>query len=96
MHADVQCHDDVKKKKNKHLSNIGIFFGSLQSTPLTRDLAPRSMLRRGRESWVNYQIFMLHVELCDTTNKRFLLDTTNKGCLLTLTMMIFQRTNLIG
>jgi hypothetical protein len=53
------------------------------------------MLRRGR-SWINYRIFMLHVDPHDTTNKRFLLDTTNKGCLLTSTMMNFRRSDLIG
>jgi hypothetical protein len=41
------------------------------------DLAPRSTIRRGR-SWVNYGIFIHHVELHDTSNKRFHLDTTNK------------------
>jgi hypothetical protein len=74
-------------RKRTSNSNIGDFSGSLQSTPLTRDLAPRSTLRRGRRSWVNYRIFFHHVDLRDTTNKRFLLDTTNKGLLLMLMMM---------
>jgi hypothetical protein len=90
-------HDVTMMQKRKEQTIlIGDFSGSLQSTPLTRDLAPRSTIRRGRESWVNYRIFMLHVELHDTTNKRFLLDTTNKMFLLTLMMKNFQRTNLIG
>jgi hypothetical protein len=93
MHDDARRHDDMKKKITRN-SIIGDFSGSLQSTPLTRDLAPRSTIRRGR-SWLNYQIFMLHLDPHDTTNKRFLLDTTNKGCLLTSTM-IFLRTNLLG
>jgi hypothetical protein len=95
MHADAQRHNDAKKKRTNN-SNIRDFSGSLQSTPLTRDLAPRSKIMRGRKSWVNYRIFMLHVELVDTTNKRFLLDTTNKGFLLMLTMMNFRRADLLG
>jgi hypothetical protein len=88
-------HDDAhvvmtRKRKRTNNSNIGDFSGSLQSTPLTRDLAPRSTLRWGR-SWVNYRIFMIHVKLRDTTNKRFLLDTTNKECLLMSTTITFPR-----
>jgi hypothetical protein len=89
----MRMHD--AKKKITSNSKIRDFSRSLQSTPLTRDLAPRSTLRRGR-SWVNYQIFMQLVELRDTTNKRILLDTTNKGFLLTLTMMNSRRTDLLG
>jgi hypothetical protein len=85
-------HDAKKKLTSNYL--IGEFSGSLQSTPLTRDLAPRSTIRRGR-SWVNYRIFFHHVDLHDTTNKRFLLDITNKGLLLTL-MMTFRGTDLLG
>jgi hypothetical protein len=76
----------MHKNKRTSKSNKGDFSGPLQSTPLTRDLAPRSTIRWGR-SWVNYRIFMHHVGLHDTTNKKFLLDTTNKECLLTLTTM---------
>jgi hypothetical protein len=89
----MMMHDAKKKITSKYL--IGVFSGSLQSTQLTRDLAPRSTIRRGR-SWVNYQFFMHRVDLHDTTNKRFLLDTTNKGCLLMLMTMIFWRTDLLG
>jgi hypothetical protein len=39
----VTMHDDAQKEKNKQFL-IGDFSGSLQSTPLTRDLAPRSTL----------------------------------------------------
>jgi hypothetical protein len=94
----MMMHNVTKTQKIKITSNfsIGDFSGSLQSTPLTRDLAPRSTIMRGRESWVSYRIFMLHVEFCDTTNKRFLLDTTNKMFLLTLMMKNFRRTNLLG
>jgi hypothetical protein len=89
MHDDELRRNDVKKKRTNN-SNNGDFSGSLQSTPLTRDLAPRSTLRRER-SWVNYRIFMHRVELRDTTDKSFLFDTTNKEYLLMLTMMTFPR-----
>jgi hypothetical protein len=46
MHDDTRRHDDVKKQITSN-SNIRDFFGSLQSTPLTRDLAPRSTLVSG-------------------------------------------------
>jgi hypothetical protein len=75
MHDDAGRHDDAKNKIASN-SNNGDFSGSLQSTPLTRDLAPRSTLRLGRRSGLNYRIFVLHVELRDTTNKRFLLTST--------------------
>jgi hypothetical protein len=60
--------NDAKKKITSN-SNNGDFSGSLQSTPLTRDLIPRSTIRRGR-SWVNYRIFIHRVVLHDTTNKK--------------------------
>ena len=64
MHDDIMIH---KKKKNKQ-NLIGVFPGPLQSTPLTRNLAPRFHLKvRGRE--VNYRIFRRRVDLLDTTNK---------------------------
>jgi hypothetical protein len=46
MHDDARRHEDAKKKITSN-SNIGDFSGSLQSTPLTRDLAPRSTLMYG-------------------------------------------------
>jgi hypothetical protein len=48
MHEDARCHDDAKKKITSN-TNIRDFPGSLQLTPLTRDLAPRSTLRRGED-----------------------------------------------
>jgi hypothetical protein len=42
----MMVHDVTMTQKQKRTSNylIGVFSGSLQSTPLTRDLAPRSTL----------------------------------------------------
>jgi hypothetical protein len=66
----MMMHDVTMMRKKTSNSNIGDFSGSLQSTPLTRDLAPISTLRRGR-NWVNYRIFLRRVELPDTTNNSF-------------------------
>ena len=68
--ADVMLMQKEKPAK----SNLGKNPGALQPTPLTRDLAPRSTLPSGgKKSKVNYRIFTRHVDLLDTTNKRFLL-----------------------
>jgi hypothetical protein len=64
MHDDARRQDDAKKKRMNN-SNIRDFFESLHSTPLTRDLAPRSTIRR-RKSWVNYRIFMHRIDPHDT------------------------------
>jgi hypothetical protein len=48
MHDDAQHHDDAKKKITSNYL-LGEFSGSLQSIQLTRDLTPRSTIRRGEE-----------------------------------------------
>ena len=43
--------------------------GALQSTPLTRDRAPAIQAETTKERG-NYRVFILHVDLLDTTNKK--------------------------
>jgi hypothetical protein len=86
---------DVKKKITSN-SNNGKFFRVVTIDTTNKGSRPEIHARVGEESWLNYLIFTHHVKLRDTTNKRFLLNTTNKGLLFTLTMMTIRRMNLLG
>jgi hypothetical protein len=91
MMQDVKM---TRKRKEQTILILGIFRVVTIDTT-NKGSRPEIHAHAGEESWVNYRIFKHRVELCDTTNKRFLPDTTNKECLLTSTM-IFSRTDLLG
>jgi hypothetical protein len=74
-----------QKENNKQLSNRG-FFWVVTIDTTNKGSRPEIHVKAGEEL-ANYRIFFHRVDLRNTTNKRFLLDTTNKGLLLMLTMM---------
>jgi hypothetical protein len=90
MHGVKTTH----KRKRTNNSNRG-FFRVVTIDTTNKGSRPEIHDKTGR-SWLDYRIFMHRVDPRDTTNKRFLLDTTNRGCLLTMTMKNFRRTDLLG
>jgi hypothetical protein len=86
-------HEDAHKQNNKQFLKRG-FFWAVTIDTTNKGSRPEIHARVGRKSWLSYRIFFHRVDLVDT--KRFLLDTTNNGFLLRLTMMNFQRTDLLG
>jgi hypothetical protein len=85
----------LHKNKTTNKSKKGIFRAVTIDTT-NKGSHPEIHARVGGKSWLNYWIFFHRVDLVDTTNKRFLHDTTNNGFLLTLAMMNFRRTYLLG
>jgi hypothetical protein len=63
MHNDMMMHDDMMMHERKEQAKIyyGYYPGPLQSTPLTRNLAPRFHVNL-RGSWLNYRLFLYHVD----------------------------------
>jgi hypothetical protein len=87
MHDDERCHDDAK---NKITSNylIGVFSRVVTIDTTNKGSRPEIHVMAGKELG---KLSDLHASC-----KTFLLDTTNKGFLLMLTMMNSRRTDLLG
>jgi UDP-N-acetyl-D-mannosaminuronic acid transferase (WecB/TagA/CpsF family) len=60
MHDAMMTWNDTEKQAAVKNLILG-FSGSLQTTPLTRNLAPRFHVNL-RGSWLNYRIFLYHVD----------------------------------
>jgi hypothetical protein len=78
---------DAQTIKEQSILKRG-FFWAVTIDTTNKGSRPEIHARVGGKSWLDYPIFMHHIELVDTTNKMFLLDTTNKGLLHMLTTMI--------